>query len=171
MLGRAAGLSPTSSGVHSTPILVAVDGTLDGIAALARASDAAVVVARNQGLKGGPAMGGSASAILFALDAAGLAKTTAFVTDGQLSGLCLKGLTVAEVAPEAATGGPIGKVRDGEIIRISVENRSIDLDVPAEELAARAGPGYVNAATGYLATFRQDVQPMSTGGVLLPLDD
>lgn len=127
-----------------------------------------VVVARNQGLKGGPAMGGSASAILFALDAAGLAKTTAFVTDGQLSGLCLKGLTVAEVAPEAATGGPIGKVRDGDTIRISVANRSIDTDVPAEELAAREGVGYVAEATGYLANFRQDVQPMSTGGVLLP---
>src|SRR5690606_7333498 len=179
-----------------------------------------VVVARNQGLKGGPAMGGSASAILFARDAAGLAKTTAFgtdgqlsglcrkgltgaevrpeaatggaaraararqsrgareggglaktapfVTDGQLSGLCLKGLTAAEVAPEAATGGPIGKVRDGDIVRISVANRSIDLDVPAEELAAREGPGYVNEAPGYLGNFRQDVQPMSTGGVLLP---
>src|SRR5690606_11359660 len=84
-----------------------------------------VVVSRNQGLKGGPAMGGGASLILFALDAAGLAKTTAFVTDGQLSGLCLKGLTVAEVSPEAATGGPIGKVRDGDIVRISVANRSI----------------------------------------------
>jgi dihydroxy-acid dehydratase len=127
-----------------------------------------VVVARNQGLKGGPAMGGSASAILFALDAAGLARTTAFVTDGQLSGLCLKGLTVAEVAPEAAIGGPIGKVRDGDTIRISVAGRSIDLDVPADEVAARDGPGYVNAATGYLASFRQDVQPMRTGGVLLP---
>ena len=127
-----------------------------------------VVVSRNQGLKGGPAMGGGASLILFALDAAGLAKTTAFVTDGQLSGLCLKGLTVAEVAPEAATGGPIGKIRDGDTIRISVANRSIDIDVPAEDLAAREGPGYVNAATGYLANFRQDVQPMSTGGVLLP---
>ena len=127
-----------------------------------------VVISRNQGLKGGPAMGGGASLILFALDAAGLAKTTAFVTDGQLSGLCLKGLTVAEVAPEAATGGAIGKVRDGDTIRISVANRSIDLDVPSEELAARESPGYINAATGYLANFRQDVQPMSTGGVLLP---
>lgn len=127
-----------------------------------------VIVARNQGLKGGPAMGGGASLVLFALDAAGLAKTTAFVTDGQLSGLCLKGLTVAEVAPEAATGGPIGKVRDGDTIRISVANRSIDLDVPADELASREGPGYLIEASGYLATFRQDVQPMSTGGVLLP---
>lgn len=127
-----------------------------------------VIVSRNQGLKGGPAMGGGASLVLFALDAAGLAKSTAFVTDGQLSGLCLKGLTVAEVAPEAATGGPIGKVRDGDVIRISVANRSIDLDVPAEDLARREGPGYLIEASGYLATFRQDVQPMSTGGVLLP---
>ena len=42
------------------------------------------------------------------------------------------------------------------------------IEVPAEELAAREGPGYVTEATGYLANFRQDVQPMSTGGVLLP---
>ncbi|OYW45811.1 MAG: dihydroxy-acid dehydratase [Sphingomonadales bacterium 32-68-7] len=130
-----------------------------------------VVVARNQGLKGGPAMGGSASLVLFALDAAGLAKTTAFVTDGQLSGLCLKGLTVAEVHPEAATGGPIGKVRDGDTITISVARRAIDIAVPAAELATREAPGYVNAATGYLASFRQDVQPMNTGGVLLPARD
>jgi dihydroxy-acid dehydratase len=127
-----------------------------------------VVISRNQGLKGGPAMGGSASLILFALDAAGLAKTTAFVTDGQLSGLCLKGLTVAEVSPEAATGGPIGKVRDGDIMRISVEGRSIDLDLSTEEIAGRAGPGYVNAATGYLATFRETARPLATGGVLVP---
>lgn len=130
-----------------------------------------VVISRNQGLKGGPAMGGGASLILFALDAAGLAKTTAFVTDGQLSGLCLKGLTVAEVSPEAATDGPIGKVRDGDIMRISVANRSIDIDILPEELEAREGPGCIVPATCYLASFRQDVHPLSTGGVLLPLDE
>ncbi|MEO0062315.1 MAG: hypothetical protein RLZZ08_875 [Pseudomonadota bacterium] len=127
-----------------------------------------VVISRNQGLKGGPAMGGSASLILFALDAAGLAKTTAFVTDGQLSGLCLKGLTVAEVEPESARGGPIGKVRDGDTVTISVANRSIDVALNAEELAARTGPGYVQPATGYLATFRETARPLDTGGVLLP---
>lgn len=127
-----------------------------------------VIIGRNQGLKGGPAMGGGASLILFALDAAGLAKTTAFVTDGQLSGLCLKGLTVAEVSPEAAVGGPIGLVQDGDTIRISVANRSIDIDVPAEELARRQGPGYVVPATGYLANFRESVRGLETGGVLLP---
>jgi len=130
-----------------------------------------VVVSRNQGLKGGPAMGGGASLVLFALDAAGLAKTTAFVTDGQLSGLCLKGLTVAEVSPEAATGGPIGKVRDGDVMTISVANRSIEIEVPADELATRPSPGYVVPAKGYLSNFRQDVHPLSTGGVLLPLGE
>ena len=127
-----------------------------------------VVIARNQGLKGGPAMGGGASLILFALDAAGLSMTTAFVTDGQLSGLCLKGLTVAEVHPEAATGGPIGKVRDGDVITVSVANRRLDIDVPAQELAAREGVGFRIPASGYLSNFRQDVRDMSTGGVLLP---
>jgi dihydroxy-acid dehydratase len=70
------------------------------------------------------------------------------VTDGQLSGPCLRGLTVAQVAPEVATGGAIGKVRTGDTIRISVERRSIDIDVPPDELAAREAPGYVNPATG-----------------------
>ncbi len=131
--------------------------------------DGDVVVTRNHGLKGGPAMGGGASLILFALDAAGLAKTTAFVTDGQLSGLCLKGLTVAEVSPGAAEdGAPIGLVRDGDTVRISVKNRSLDLDVPAEELAQRTGPGLVTEATGYLSNFRETVRPMRTGGVLVP---
>jgi dihydroxy-acid dehydratase len=127
-----------------------------------------VIVCRNQGLKGGPAMGGGASLVLFALAAAGLAKTTAFVTDGQLSGLCLKGLTVAEVAPEAATGGPIGKVRDGDTITISVANRAIDIDVPQADLEARPAPGYRITAEGYLSNFREAVRPMSTGGVLVP---
>ncbi len=127
-----------------------------------------VIVSRNQGLKGGPAMGGGASLILFALDAAGLAKTTAFVTDGQLSGLCLKGLTIAEVSPEAATGGPIGKVRDGDIITISVASRSIDVAVPAADLARRNGPGYLAPASGYLANFRETVRGLETGGVLRP---
>jgi ribulose 1,5-bisphosphate synthetase/thiazole synthase len=121
-----------------------------------------VVVLRGQGIKGGPAMGGGASLILFAIDAAGLAKDVAFVTDGQLSGLCLKGLTVAEVSPEGATGGPIGKVRSGDRIVI---------DVPAAELAARSAPSDVFPipAKGYLGIYRRDVQPMATGAVLTDL--
>ncbi|MXP42458.1 dihydroxy-acid dehydratase [Altererythrobacter soli] len=128
-----------------------------------------VMVLRGQGLKGGPAMGGGASFVLFGIDAAGLAKDVAMVTDGQLSGLCLKGLTVAEVAPEAAAGGPIGKVRDGDRIEIDLDTRRIDLMVPAEELAGRdaVGTDFPVHADGWLGIYREIVQPMSTGAVLV----
>jgi len=127
-----------------------------------------VIVMSGHGLKGGPAMGGGDSIILFAIDAAGIARETAFITDGQLSGLCLKGLTVAEVAPEGATGGPIGLVRDGDTIRVDVANRSIELLVDAETLAKRAAeiPG-PKKAEGYLGVYQRGVQPMSTGAVLV----
>ncbi|WP_333839986.1 dihydroxy-acid dehydratase [Novosphingobium sp.] len=130
-----------------------------------------VLVLRGQGLKGGPAMGGGASIVLFAIDAAGLAKDVAFITDGQLSGLCLKGLTIAEVAPEAAVGGPIARVRDGDRIEIDVAQRRMDLVVPAEELAQRPAPGnaFPVPADGWLGVYRRDVQPMATGAVLLDL--
>lgn len=109
--------------------------------------------------------------MLFAIDAAGLAKDVAFITDGQLSGLCLKGLTIAEVAPEAAVGGPIARVRDGDRIEIDVAQRRMDLMVPAEELAQRPAPGnaFPVPADGWLGVYRRDVQPMATGAVLLDL--
>lgn len=131
-----------------------------------------VLVLRGLGVKGGPAMGGGASAVLFAIDAAGLADHIAFVTDSQLSGLCLKGLTVAEVAPEAAAGGPLAKVRDGDRIRIDALAGTLDLDVPAEELAKRPAPrnAYHTDAPGYLGIYRRDVQPMSSGAVLTDLE-
>jgi dihydroxy-acid dehydratase len=132
-----------------------------------------VLVLRGQGLRGGPAMGGGASLVLFAIDAAGLARDVAFVTDGQLSGLCLKGLTVAEVAPEGATDGPIGKVRNGDRIIIDIAARRIDLDVPAAELTARpAAPAVFPVdAKGYLGIYRRDVQAMATGAVLTDLGE
>jgi dihydroxy-acid dehydratase len=125
-----------------------------------------VVILRGWGLKGGPAMAGGASLVLFALDAAGIAKETAFVTDCQLSGLCLKGLTVAEVAPEAADGGPLGLVADGDSIRIDVPNRTLDLLVDPAVLATRA-PMTLPKAEGYLGQYQREVQPMATGAVLV----
>jgi dihydroxy-acid dehydratase len=141
--------------------------------AAGRLGKGSVLVLRGQGLKGGPAMGGGASLVLFAIDAAGLARDVAFVTDGQLSGLCLKGLTVAEVAPEGATGGPIGKVRNGDRIVIDIAARRLDLDIPAAELAARPPPSavYPIDAKGYLGIYRRDVQPMATGAVLTDLGE
>ena len=114
----------------------------DGAAAMAAIQDGTVkpghvLVARGMGLKGGPGMAGPASMILFAVDSADLATEVAFVTDGQLSGLCLKGITVAEVSPEAAVGGPLALVQDGDEITIDADARTLDLHVDEDELARR----------------------------------
>jgi dihydroxy-acid dehydratase len=129
-----------------------------------------VLVVRGMGTKGGPAMGGNASGIVFALDSAGLQSDVAFVTDGQLSGLCNKGLTVAEVSPESAVGGPLALVEDGDRIDIDVDGRSLELRVAAAELAARRarrGEPPLPPSTGYLSIYQRTVQPMSTGAVLI----
>ncbi len=81
---------------------------------------------------------GMASAVVFAVLGAGLAGKVAVVTDGQLSGLTNVGITVAEVAPEAAAGGPIGLVENGDIIAIDVAKRFANLEVPDDELAKPA---------------------------------
>ena len=61
----------------------------------------------------------------------------AFVSDGQLSGLCLKGIMVAEVSPESAIGGPLSLVENGDTIKIDVDARVLDLDVTESELGVR----------------------------------
>ena len=66
-----------------------------------------------------------------------LTDEVAFVSDGQLSGLCLKGIMVAEVSPESAVGGPLALVENGDRITIDVDARTLDLDVPEAELIAR----------------------------------
>ena len=133
-----------------------------------------VLVLRGCGPKGGPAMAGSASRVVFAIYAAGLENDVAFVSDGQLSGLCNKGVTVAEVSPESATGGPLALVEHGDRITIDVDQRTLDLDVPAEQLAARRarlGEPVLPKSTGYLSIYRRVVQPMSTGAVLIDYSD
>jgi dihydroxy-acid dehydratase len=132
-----------------------------------------VVVARGMGPKGGPAMAGSASRVVFALDAAGLQDEVAFVCDGQLSGLCLKGLTVAEVSPESAIGGPLSLVENGDQIAIDVDARVLDLNVSESVLAtrrAKLGEPILPKSRGYLSVYQRSVQPMSTGAVLVKPD-
>jgi dihydroxy-acid dehydratase len=129
-----------------------------------------VLVLRGCGPKGGPAMAGSASRVVFAIYAAGLEDQVAFVSDGQLSGLCNKGMTIAEVSPESAVGGPLALVEHGDVIRIDLDARTLDLDVPAVEMEARRarrGEVPLPAATGYLSIYQRSVQPMSTGAVLI----
>jgi dihydroxy-acid dehydratase len=162
---------PNRPSHFSGPAIVYDDGG-EAIAAVQRGEvgRGQVLVVRGMGLKGGPGMAGPASMVLFAVDSADLASDVAFVTDGQLSGLCLKGLTVAEVSPEAAVGGPLSLVENGDRITIDVETRSLELEVPDEELAARRarlGEPVLPHARGYLSIYQRSVQPMSTGAVLV----
>jgi len=129
-----------------------------------------VLVVRGMGPKGGPGMAGPASRVVFAIDSAGLSDAVAFVSDGQLSGLCLKGIMVAEVSPESAVGGPLSLVEHGDTIRIDVDARVLDIDVPEAELAARRarrGEPVLPVSKGYLSVYQRTVQPMSTGAVLI----
>jgi dihydroxy-acid dehydratase len=154
----------------SGPAIVYDDGNaaIEAIRA-GRIQPGHVLVVRGMGPKGGPGMAGPASMVVFALDGAGLGNEVAFVTDGQLSGLCNKGLTVAEVSPEAAVGGPLSLVRDGDLVTVDVDRRLLALEVPESELARRReqSPPQLPRATGYLSIYQRTVGPMSGGAVLV----
>ncbi len=127
-----------------------------------------ILVIRGLGPKGTPGMG-AATVVVFAILAAGLAEKIAMVTDGQLSGLANVGITVGEVAPEAAAGGPIGLVETGDIIAIDVAARTADLQVPEPVLAerrARLRNWEAEPEPGWLGIYRQLVLPLRQGAVL-----
>lgn len=142
----------------------------EGIAAIrnGEVEPGQVLVLTGLGLRGSPGMG-LTSAFVFALDGAGLGPEVAVVTDGQMSGLVNKGLVVAEVSPEGAVGGPLGLVRDGDMISIDVDARTIDLEVGEDELAERraalpATPA--PAGCGWLSVYARTVRPLTEGATL-----
>jgi dihydroxy-acid dehydratase len=127
-----------------------------------------VVLLAGIGLRGAPGMG-LTSAFIFALDGTGLGDKCAVITDGQMSGLVNKGIVVGEVTPEAATGGPLGLVRDGDIITIDLEKRTVDLEVPADELERRRAvftPPPGSGEKGWLGVYERTVGALSDGAVL-----
>jgi len=127
-----------------------------------------VIVVRGLGPKGTPGMG-MASAVVFAVLGAGLAGKVAVATDGQLSGLTNVGITLGEVAPEAAAGGPIGLVEPGDMIAIDVQQRVANLEVAESELALRRARASKWASTderGWLSIYRNLVGPLNKGAVL-----
>lgn len=129
-----------------------------------------VVVMRGAGACGGPAMGGGASRVVFAIDGAGLGEQVAMLTDGHLSGLVCKGLVVAEVAPEAALGGPLALVHDGDPITIDLDARRVDLGIDDAEVGARRAqwqPPAPKFDRGWLQIYRRNVGPLSRGAVLV----
>jgi dihydroxy-acid dehydratase len=133
-----------------------------------------VVVMRGAGVRGGPAMGGGASKVVFAIDGAGLGDHVAMLTDGHLSGLVCKGLVVAEVAPEAAVGGPLALVEDGDIVTIDLDLNTLDANISETEMQTRRArwrPLAPQFGGGWLDIYRNNVSSMEHGAVLIkPLD-
>ena len=128
-----------------------------------------VVVIRYEGPKGGPGMR-EMLAVTGAMKGAGLGSNCALITDGRFSGGTW-GFCIGHVAPEAVDGGPIAFVRDGDIIKIDVPNRALDVLVDAAELELRKAdwklpePRYT---TGVLAKYAKLVQGAEMGAVTLP---
>jgi dihydroxy-acid dehydratase len=132
-----------------------------------RAGD--VVVIRYEGPKGGPGMREMLS-ITGALVGAGLGETVALVTDGRFSG-GTRGLMVGHVAPEAAVGGPLAALRDGDIVVVDIAGRRLDTEVSAAELTQRlAGwkPRPPNYASGVFAKYASLVSSASDGAITRP---
>jgi dihydroxy-acid dehydratase len=121
---------------HRGPARV-FDGEEDAFAAVQGGRIAAgdVVVIRYEGPRGGPGMR-EMLAVTGAIVGAGLGESVALVTDGRFSG-ATHGLMVGHVAPEAAVGGPIAALRDGDVIEIDAAARRIAVNLPQAELAAR----------------------------------
>ena len=125
------------------------------------------VVIRNEGTRGGPGMRemlGATSALM----GAGLGNSCALVTDGRFSG-ATHGPAIGYVTPEAARGGPIAVVEDGDPIRIDLTERRLDLDVAPEVLAERQRhriPQPARVSRGYLKHYAEQVAPASEGAVM-----
>jgi dihydroxy-acid dehydratase len=127
-----------------------------------------VVVLRGLGVIGGPGMA-MTSAVVFALDGAGLIDEVGVITEGQLSGLVNRGLVVGEASPEAAAGGPLAFVENGDPIVIDIEAKRVDLDVPEEVLAKRRQQPHRFGAQnehGWLSVYQRTVKPVHKGAVL-----
>jgi dihydroxy-acid dehydratase len=126
-----------------------------------------VVVIRYEGPKGGPGMREMLSPTA-TIAGMGLSESVALITDGRFSG-ATRGPCIGHVSPEAAVGGPIGLVKDGDIIEIDVPKRKLNVKLGKEELAKRAKAWTArepNVKTGYLIRYSQVVQSAHKGSVL-----
>ena len=127
-----------------------------------------VVVIRYEGPRGGPGMR-EMLAVTSAIVGQGLGEKVALITDGRFSG-ATRGIMVGHVAPEAAVGGPIALLRDGDTIIIDANNGRLEVDLPQEELKKRADewtPPPPRYKSGLLAQYAKLVSSSSMGAVLL----
>ncbi|MCI8844421.1 MAG: dihydroxy-acid dehydratase [Oscillospiraceae bacterium] len=126
-----------------------------------------VVVIRYEGPKGGPGMREMLNPTS-AIAGMGLDKDVALITDGRFSG-ATRGASIGHVSPEAASGGTIGLVEEGDRVAIDIPNRSITLKVPEETLAARRAQWVrpePKIKTGYLARYAKLVSSADKGAIL-----
>ena len=129
--------------------------------------DGDVVVIRYEGPKGGPGMREMLNPTS-ALAGMKLDKTVALITDGRFSGAS-RGASIGHVSPEAAEGGNIGLLKEGDLIEIDIPNASIHAQVSDEEFAARravAVPREPNIKTGWLSRYARQVSGADTGAVM-----
>jgi len=141
------------------------DGAMDALMT-GRINHGDVIVIRYEGPKGGPGMR-EMLAITGALKGAGLGSTVALITDGRFSGGTW-GFCIGHVAPEAADGGPIAFVNEGDRIRIDVPSKSLDVLVDASELEKRKvgwKPNPPRYTSGVLAKFAKLVQGAEKGAI------
>jgi dihydroxy-acid dehydratase len=96
----------------------------------------------------------------------GLDKSVALITDGRFSG-ATRGACIGHISPEAASGGPIAYVRDGDLISIDIPNYSLDLMVTPEEIEKRKAKTVLkkNELTGYLKRYREQVSSADKGAI------
>lgn len=126
-----------------------------------------VVVIRYEGPKGGPGMREMLNPTS-AIAGMGLGSSVALITDGRFSGAS-RGASIGHVSPEAAVGGPIALVEEGDIIRINIPEYRLELDVSEEELARRKEqwkPRSPKVKTGYLARYAALVTSGNRGAIL-----
>ena len=132
-------------------------------------AEGSVIIIRYEGPKGGPGMREMLSTTA-ALYGQGMGEKVALITDGRFSG-ATRGFCIGHVGPEAADGGPIALVEDGDIISIDAEKGTIELDVPADVLAARKAkwqPRRNDYQSGALWRYAQNVGPAWKGAVTHP---
>ncbi len=126
-----------------------------------------VVVIRYEGPKGGPGMREMLNPTS-AIQGMGLGSTVALITDGRFSGAS-RGASIGHISPEAAVGGPIALVEEGDTIQIDIDNNSLNLLVSDEELEARRKewkPKEANIKTGYLKRYASMVSSADKGAIL-----
>lgn len=131
-----------------------------------------VVVIRYEGPKGGPGMREMLNPTS-AIAGMGLGSSVALITDGRFSGAS-RGASIGHVSPEAADGGPIAFVEEGDIISINIPEMKLDVKVSDEEMAARKAkwqPREAKVKTGYLARYKELVTSGAKGAVMKRPDE